>query len=124
MITESRLVGAFFPAVVLVVLAGCMTAPKTPPAAPPFVHLPSAPPGPGPAAPTPAAPAPVVPTPVSPAPTPPPEMPPPTAAAGEMTMLVDSLPSGAVIVVDGRPVGKAPLRLGVPATPLGFFRHY
>ena len=39
-------------------------------------------------------------------------------------MLVESVPAGAVVVVDGRPVGKTPLRLGVPATPLGFFRDY
>ena len=37
-------------------------------------------------------------------------------------MLVESEPAGAVIVVDGRPVGKAPLRLDVPVTPQGFFR--
>ena len=28
------------------------------------------------------------------------------------------------VVVNGRPVGKAPLRLVVPATPQGFFRDY
>jgi len=39
-------------------------------------------------------------------------------------MLVESEPAGATIVVDGRPVGKAPLHLGVPATALGFFRDY
>jgi hypothetical protein len=39
----------------------------------------------------------------------------------ERMMLVESVPSGAIIVVDGRPVGKAPLRLAVPATEQGFF---
>ncbi len=39
-------------------------------------------------------------------------------------MLVESEPTGAIIVVDGRPVGKAPVRLAMPATPLGFFRDY
>lgn len=37
-------------------------------------------------------------------------------------MLVESVPAGAVIVVDGRPVGRAPVRLDVPVTPQGFFR--
>jgi hypothetical protein len=36
-------------------------------------------------------------------------------------MLVKSVPSGAIIVVDDRPVGKAPLRLAVPASRQGFF---
>ncbi len=36
-------------------------------------------------------------------------------------MLVESVPPGAIIVVDGRPVGKAPLWLAVPATAQGFF---
>jgi len=44
------------------------------------------------------------------------------APAGRQTMLVESTPPGAIIVVDGRPVGKAPVRLEVPATPQGFFR--
>ncbi len=39
-------------------------------------------------------------------------------------MLVESEPPGAIIVVDGRPVGKAPVRLALPATPQGFFRDY
>ncbi len=39
-------------------------------------------------------------------------------------MLVESAPADAVIVVNGRPVGKAPLRLVVPATAQGFFRDY
>lgn len=39
-------------------------------------------------------------------------------------MLVESVPSGAVIVMDGWPMGKAPLRLVMPATSQGFFRRY
>ena len=52
---------------------------------------------------------------------------PPTAPSGkapsvpEQMMLVESVPPGAIIVVAGRPVGKAPLRLAVPATAQGFF---
>ena len=118
MITDSRLVGAFSSVVCLVVFAGCVTAHKTPPAAPPVVHLPEAPVEPARPAPPPAVP--VTPTSANPAPTPPP----PLTPAGEVTMLVESVPPGAVIVVDGRPVGKTPLRLGVPATPLGFLRNY
>jgi len=48
----------------------------------------------------------------------------PEAGVTKLTMLVESEPAGATIVVDGRPVGKTPLRLGVPATVLGFFREY
>lgn len=53
----------------------------------------------------------------------------PTAApaetpAAELTMRVDSVPPGAVIVVDGRPMGRAPVRFAVPATAQGFFRDY
>ena len=40
------------------------------------------------------------------------------------TLLVESTPPGAVIVVDGRPVGKAPVWIAVPDTPQGFFRDY
>ena len=39
-------------------------------------------------------------------------------------MSVDSEPSGAVIVVNGIPVGKAPLQLKVKTTLQGFFRDY
>ncbi len=41
-----------------------------------------------------------------------------------MAVLVESEPAGAIIVVDGRPMGKAPLRIVVSATALGFFRGY
>jgi hypothetical protein len=44
-----------------------------------------------------------------------------TPSVSEQMMLVESVPPGAIIVVAGRPVGKAPLRLAVPATAQGFF---
>ncbi|MFA5056622.1 MAG: PEGA domain-containing protein [Opitutaceae bacterium] len=49
------------------------------------------------------------------------ENPPPVS---ELMLLVESAPPGAIIVVEGRPVGKAPVRVAVPVTPLGFFRDY
>jgi hypothetical protein len=39
-------------------------------------------------------------------------------------MSIDSEPSGAVIVVNGIPIGKAPLQLKLKITPQGFFRDY
>lgn len=42
----------------------------------------------------------------------------------ELIIFVESTPPGATIVMDGRPMGKAPLRLSIPATSLGFFRDY
>ena len=36
----------------------------------------------------------------------------------------ESAPPGAIIVLDGVPVGRAPLRLQMAATPLGFFQDY
>jgi hypothetical protein len=65
--------------------------------------------------------------------TPPPavvQVSPPTVPAGtlsppaELMLFVESTPPGATIVMDGRPMGKAPLHLSIPATPLGFFRDY
>lgn len=57
-----------------------------------------------------------------------PELEPPTvgpkAIVERLPMWIESDPAGATIVVDGRPVGKTPLELGVPATVLGFFRNY
>lgn len=108
--------------------AGCATVRKAPPSAPAApspvvapVRAPqpqTAPPG----APPPAVPQ-VSPPPVSPVtpPSTPPETAPPVSA---LTMVVESVPPGAVIVVDGRPVGKAPVRIAVPDTPQGFFRDY
>ena len=46
------------------------------------------------------------------------------AVVTHLTMLVESEPAGATVVVDGRPMGKTPLHLDVPATTLGFFRDY
>ena len=39
-------------------------------------------------------------------------------------MSIDSEPSGAVIVVNDIPIGKAPLQLKVKTTLQGFFRDY
>ncbi len=111
--------GILFWAAVLLMVPGCATV-KPPPPKVPVVVLPAAPAAPAPApAPPPRPAAETIPAPVSPAPAPP--------VAGEVPatrqiMLVESEPAGAVIVVDGRPVGKAPLRLDVPITPQGFFR--
>lgn len=96
-------------------------APPSAPAAPSPVAAPARTPEP-PATPPPTVP-PVLPPPVSPVapPAAPPKEAPPVAA---LTMLVESVPPGAIIVVDGRPVGKAPVRVPVPDTPQGFFRDY
>lgn len=83
------------PLLVLALLSGCATEQR--PAVPPLVHLPAAPAAAG------------------------------SATSGtitDRTMLVESVPGGAIIVVDGRPVGKAPVRLSVPATSQGFFQGY
>jgi hypothetical protein len=42
----------------------------------------------------------------------------------ELAIQVESIPAGATIVVDGKPVGKTPLQLSIGATTLGFFRDY
>ena len=42
--------------------------------------------------------------------------------AGEYAVLVESAPDGAIVVVNGIPVGKAPQRILLPGTPRGFFR--
>jgi len=61
----------------------------------------------------------------SPAPVP---QPPPAAQPaelvpdGEVSVLVESEPHGATIVVNGVPVGKAPQRVLLPITPQGFVR--
>ena len=108
-------------ALALLILAGCTAVQPTPPA--PVVILPAAPAAPT-EAPAPAAPAlpPPAATPATllPAPAPPPVA---GAPATRQVMLVESVPTGAIIVVDGRPVGKTPVRLDVPTTPLGFFRN-
>ncbi len=41
---------------------------------------------------------------------------------GEYTVLVESVPSGAMVVVNGIPVGKSPQRILLPGTTQGFFR--
>jgi len=45
-------------------------------------------------------------------------------AKDELVIAIDSQPAGAIVVVNNIPIGKAPLRLKVKATPLGFFRDY
>jgi hypothetical protein len=101
------------------VLNGCATAPKPVPPPPPNIS-PQPPPAPAPAPET-----------KPPAPPPQPLPVPPAAAASapaapknEYVMAIDSEPSGAVIVVNGIPIGKAPLRLKVKTTLQGFFRDY
>lgn len=41
---------------------------------------------------------------------------------GEYAVLVESVPDGGIVVVNGIPVGKAPQRILLPGTPHGFFR--
>lgn len=41
---------------------------------------------------------------------------------GEYAVLVESLPLGGIVVVNGIPVGKAPQRILLPGTQRGFFR--
>lgn len=45
-----------------------------------------------------------------------------TPPAGFYFLEVESDPPGCTVVVDGMPVGKAPLRLTLPGTDRGFFR--
>ena len=112
----------------LVLAGGCTTArrttapaPVTPAAmpAPAAETVPAAPPGP--ATPAGATPAPV---PNAPATPPAPSVAPTAEAGGALELLVESAPSGAIIVLDGVPVGRAPLHLQIAATPLGFFPDY
>ena len=112
----------------LVLAGGCTTArrttapaPVTPAAmpAPAAETVPAAPPGP--ATPAGATPAPV---PNAPATPPAPSVAPTAEAGGALELLVESAPSGAIIVLDGVPVGRAPLHLQIAATPLGFFQDY
>jgi hypothetical protein len=104
----------------LLTLAGCVTAPKSVPPPPPNVF-----------------PAPAVPAaaPQNKPPAPPPKPPAPPSVASppastpalpkdEFVMSIDSEPSGATIVVNGIPIGKAPLQLKVKTTLQGFFRDY
>jgi hypothetical protein len=100
-------------------LAGCVTAPKSVPAPPPNLSPQAAPV----AAPENKPPAPA-PKPVA---APSAALPPastPALPKDEFVMSIDSEPSGATIVVNGIPIGKAPLQLEVKITPQGFFRDY
>ena len=110
----------------MLLLAACATV-KPPPRAP-VVEVPAMPAAPvrppAPAAqPAPPATAPA-PAPTAPAPVGPAAPAPAVAVPGSrQVMLVESEPAGAIIVVNGRPVGHAPVRLDVPVTPQGFFRN-
>jgi hypothetical protein len=113
--------GLLFPILCLPFLFGCTTARKTPP-----------PPTPAVAAPAPAAEPKNQPLPTvlsapatAAAPTSPSALPGRTPLPpDELSLFIESVPSGALIVMEGRPMGKAPLHLAIPATPLGFFRDY
>ena len=112
-----------FSALSLALAGGCTTASRTRapgPATPAVMPAHPAESAPGAAA----APAPT-PTSAAPAATPAVGVPPAGgAAAGTLDLLVESAPPGAIIVLDGVPVGRAPLRLPMAATPLGFFQDY
>jgi hypothetical protein len=104
----------------LLILSGCVTAPKSVPKPPPNLSPQAAPA----AAPETKPPAP------PPKPPPPPSVAPSPAAVvpalpkDEFVLSIDSEPSGATIVVNGIPIGKAPLQLKVKTTLQGFFRDY
>jgi hypothetical protein len=103
-------------------LSGCVTAPKSVPPPPPNLS-PQAAPAAVPEKKPPALPPkpPAAPTSVAP---PPAVVSTPALPKDEFVMSIDSEPSGAVIVVNGIPIGKAPLQLKVKTTPQGFFRDY
>jgi hypothetical protein len=112
----------------LLLAAGCTTAPKSVPPPPPNISpqpaptSPAAPPNTKPPEPTPSP---------KPPPAPPNTPPQPSSSAStpelekdEIVLTIDSQPAGAIVVVNSIPIGKAPLRLKVKATPQGFFRDY
>jgi len=101
----------------LLLAAGCTTAGQT---HGPSAAAPAAAPVPPVGSPAPSAPIPSAPAAVSATG----EVPPGEAAVGTLDLLVESTPPGAIIVLDGVPVGRAPLHLQIAATPLGFFREY
>ncbi|MGA3006952.1 MAG: hypothetical protein ABSE59_03575 [Opitutaceae bacterium] len=112
----------------LLVFNGCATPPKSVPPPPPKILPPAAtapPPAPVPVKETRSL------TPVpqrSPLPpakaTPPAPVVPPATPQGEIVVAIESRPDGALIVVNDIPIGKAPQRLKVQTTSLGFFRDY
>jgi hypothetical protein len=104
---------------VIFFLSGCMTAPKSVP--PPPSIPPQAAPSAAPENKPPALPSKPRPAPTSVAHPPASTLAPPK---DEFVMAIDSEPSGAIIVVNGIPIGKAPLHLRVKNTLQGFFRDY
>jgi hypothetical protein len=110
-----------FSAFSLLILAGCVTAPKSVPPPPPNIFPPPAAPAAAPKNKPPAPPPRPPPAPKSVTPSPASTPAPPK---DEFVMSIDSDPSGATIVVNGIPIGKAPLQLKVKTTPQGFFRDY
>ena len=44
----------------------------------------------------------------------------PALAPGEAVMVIASNPAGGLVVMDGRPVGAAPVQVKIPVTPRGF----
>ncbi len=120
-VPDKRAASAVAGGVAVLLLAACATVKPTPQV--PVVVLPAPPAAPAPAPAPGAPPSPAAPatSPVAPGPSPV-RTAPPVGRADRQTMLVESVPAGAIIVVDGRPVGRAPVRLEVPITPQGFFR--
>lgn len=114
----------------LLLWSGCMTASRKRPVVPPAAsraNLPAKSVGTYPAPPSAAPQVPSVPPPqtrTQPVPAPGIVTVGPDAVGTRLTMSVESEPAGATLVVDGRPVGRTPLLLGVPASPLGFFHDY
>jgi hypothetical protein len=123
MMASPMRIAALSSVLLLLMAAGCTTAHRAPaarPPAPPAAPTRAAEPQPAP----PAAPAPAPPPSAPVSPITPAAVPPEAEIAGQLVMLVESAPPGAIIVVDGRPVGKTPVRVSLPATPLGFFQNY
>lgn len=46
----------------------------------------------------------------------------PKLPAGEYSVLIESEPTGGIVVVAGVPIGRTPQRVILPGTPRGFFR--
>lgn len=110
----------------MLVLAGCSTAPKPIEVEPVAQVAPAPEPEPSPKPPPQPAPKPVVTSPPAPVQTPPPVETPRSApvpvASDKLSIRIDSNPTGAMILVDGKPVGRAPVEVVVDTTENGFFK--